>query len=220
MTVLAFRRVIALTSIDAGSLAGDLAERMVPVELQRITPDRRRPDADVAADYRQAQPATLAALLDLLAGVLAALPTVELAELPRMADFARMLAALDTVTGWNSLAAYQQRTNESNHAVVESDPFATAITAMVKGTVAGWAGTIAELLATITPEHPPRGWPRTNRAAGGHLRRISPALRACGINVEATKSNGERIFRLTPDQEAPPVQGAWIEQPLQTLPGP
>ncbi|MCE0535756.1 hypothetical protein LWF15_09540 [Kineosporia rhizophila] len=220
VTVLAFRRVIALTSIDAGSLAGDLAERMVPVELQRITPDRRRPDADVAADYRQAQPATLAALLDLLAGVLAALPTVELAELPRMADFARMLAALDTVTGWNSLAAYQQRTNESNHAVVESDPFATAITAMVKGTVAGWAGTIAELLATITPEHPPRGWPRTNRAAGGHLRRISPALRACGINVEATKSNGERIFRLTPDQEAPPVQGAWIEQPLQTLPGP
>ncbi len=220
VTVLAFRRVIALTSIDAGSLAGDLAERMVPVELQRITPDRRRPDADVAADYRQAQPATLAALLDLLAAVLDALPSVELAELPRMADFARLLAALDAVTGWNSLAAYQQRSNESNHAVIESDPFATAITAMVGNTVAGWSGTVAELLATVTPEHTPRGWPQTNRAAGGHLRRISPALRACGINVEATRSNGERIFRLTPADQAARPRDAWNQQALQTLPDP
>lgn len=220
VSVLSFRRVIALTSIDAGSLAGDLAERMVPVELQRITANRRRPDADVAAEYRQVQPATLGALLDLLAEVLRVLPSVKLAELPRMADFARILAALDIVTGWNSLTAYQQRSNESNHAVIDSDPFATAITQMINGTVAGWAGTVAELLATVTPEHPPRGWPQTNRSAGGHLRRISPALRACGINVEAAKSNGERIFRLTRAEEPASIQGEPIQQALQALPDP
>ncbi len=36
VSVLSFRRVVAMTSIDAGALAGDLAERLLPVELARI----------------------------------------------------------------------------------------------------------------------------------------------------------------------------------------
>lgn len=197
VTVLSFRRVIALTSIDAGTLAGDLAERMVPVELQRIDSTRRRPDADVEADFRAALPATLAGLLDLLADILRILPSIQLADLPRMADFARILAALDTVTGWQSLPAYRQRTAENSRAVIDSDPFATAVRDLVKGQAVGWVGTAAELLTAVTPEHPPRGWPVTSRAAGGHLRRISPALRVSGIDVETGRSNGDRVFRLT-----------------------
>jgi hypothetical protein len=41
VSVLAFRRVITLTSIDAGTLSGDLADRMLSVELQRITQRNR-----------------------------------------------------------------------------------------------------------------------------------------------------------------------------------
>jgi hypothetical protein len=224
VTVLSFRRVIALTSIDAGSLAGDLAERMVPVELQRIDSTRRRPDADVEADFRAALPATLAGLLDLLAQVLLILPTIQLSDLPRMADFARILAALDHVTGWASLPAYRQRTAENSIAVIDSDPFATAVRDLVKSQAAGWVGTAAQLLAAVTPDHPPRAWPPTSRAAGGHLRRISPALRVAGIDVETGKSNGDRVFRLTarPAVDTP----ADRQDPktptlptLQTLPG-
>ena len=36
INVLTFRRCVALTSIDAGRLAGDLAERLLTVELARI----------------------------------------------------------------------------------------------------------------------------------------------------------------------------------------
>ena len=97
ISVISFRRCIALTTIDAGRLAGDLAERLLAVELARIPTDRRRPDAEINTAYGAARPRILGALLDLTVEALAALPVVQLDELPRMADFARILAALDRV---------------------------------------------------------------------------------------------------------------------------
>ena len=41
VVVLEFRRVLAMTTIDAGALAGDLAERLLTIELHTI-PDRER----------------------------------------------------------------------------------------------------------------------------------------------------------------------------------
>jgi hypothetical protein len=194
VSVLTFRRCIALTSIDAGRLAGDLAERLLPVELARITPDRRRPDAEITSAYDRARPLVLGALFDLAAGVLAALPTVHLDELPRMADFARTLAALDHVTGWTTLADYTSAAAETTTSVVEADPLAQAIAALV---AAGpWSGTAAELLDRITPEHPPRDWPTNARKIAGDLRRLAPALRGNGVAVDFVRSTDGARRRL------------------------
>src|SRR4029453_6978219 len=35
----------------------------------------------------------------------------------------------------------------------------------------------------------PRGWPKTSRAAGGHLRRVIPALAQTGVVIVAPGSN-------------------------------
>jgi len=199
VTVLSFRRVIALTSIDAGALAGDLAERMIPVELDRIPPEHRRTDTEIQDAYRHAAPAALAGLLDLAAAVLAVLPSIRLDQLPRMADFAHLMAALDQVTGWNTLATYIQRASETNKAVVDADPFATAVLDLVRGQAVGWTGTAAELLDTLTPEHPPRNWPSVPNKLSGHLRRIAPALRAAGVDIQIgdREHGGRRIIRLS-----------------------
>jgi hypothetical protein len=202
VSVLSFRRVIALTSIDAGALAGDLAERMIPVELHRLDPTRRRTDAEVQHAFTRTAPAALTGLLDLTAEVLARLPTIHLDELPRMADFARILAALDEITGWNTQATYTERASENNHAVVDADPFATAIVALVNDQAVGWTGTAAELLDTLNPDPPPRIWPKSPRAASGHLRRIAPALRASGVAIETSKSNGHRLIHLARNDPA------------------
>jgi hypothetical protein len=194
VTVLAFRRCLALTSIDAGRLAGDLAERLLVVELERITPDRRRPDADITNAYNTTRPAVLGALLDLLAQVLDALPAVHLDELPRMADFARLLAALDHVTGWTTLTDYTAAAAEANRSVVDADPIAQAVTDLAaKGP---WEGTAAELLDELAPEHPPRGWPGNGQALGGILRRLAPALRANGVAVDFIRSADRHRRRL------------------------
>lgn len=213
VSVLSFRRVIAMTSIDAGALAGDLAERLLPVELARIPPGARRTDAQIAAEFTEARPALLGALLDLLSAVLEALPSVRLRELPRMADFGRVLAAIDQVLGWDSLTAYGQSTQDIAEVVVESDPFAVAVRTLAGG---GWSGTATELLDRITPERPTRGWPRTARAVAGALRRLVPALRSTGVDVgfERTGNSRTRTIVLTADD----ADGAGVFTSVQVIP--
>ena len=95
--VMAFRRVVLLTSIDAGALKGDLGDRVLLVDLEPIPDAARRYKSEIESEYKAAQPRICGALLDLLAEVLTELPSVELEQLPRMADFARVLASMDRV---------------------------------------------------------------------------------------------------------------------------
>lgn len=194
VAVVSFRRVVAMTTIDTGALRGDLAERLLLVELDPIPKHLRRTEQEVNSLFERHRRAILAAILDLAAKVLAALPAVEVAELPRLADFAKILAAIDQVTGWNTLADYFAMAAELTETVIETDPFAEAVRrlALFQRT---WRGTAGALLELVTPvEDKPKNWPRTPRGASGHLRRIAPALRAKGIDVvfkERTESRRE-----------------------------
>ncbi len=187
LNVLTFRRCIALTAIDTGALAGDLAERLLTIELDRIT--RRRPDAEIAAAYETARPHALGALLDLTARVLEVLPTIRIDDLPRMADYARILAALDQICGWNTLASYTAAAAEANRAVLESHPVAQAVIDLI-GRGGAWSGTAGQLLDRLTPERPPQDWPRTAKGMSSALTRLAPALRQHGIAIERPDKRG------------------------------
>ena len=196
VNVLSFRRVIGMTTIDAGALRGDLSERLLPVELDPIAPDKRRTDEEVNTLFAQIRPAVLGSLLDLAAAVLTALPDVKVAQLPRLADFAKILAAIDTVCGWTTLEDFTTLAAEMTEAVIEADPFADAVRAMVLKQ-RDWTGTSAALLELLTPHDPPKTWPRTPRAVSGHLRRVAPALRKNGINVDFQRDTAARTIHLT-----------------------
>lgn len=203
LAVLAFLRPVLMTSIEAGALRGDLAERMLPIELQRINPAHRRPESGVRAAYEAALPGTLGALLNLLCEVLAVLPDVQAENLPRMADFARFLIALDKVTGWNTREDYEDTFTDLADTVIDGDPFATAIRDRVHK-LGPFDGTAKDLLAwaekpldtwqAVDPRSP-KGWPRTPRGATGALARITPALIAAGISVDRYKTSDAKRER-------------------------
>ncbi len=97
LSVLSFRRVVLLTSIDPGALRGDLGDRVLLVDLEPIDEAARLTQRGIETHYQAARPRLFGALLDLLAAVWRELPSVELERLPRMADFGRLLAAMDCV---------------------------------------------------------------------------------------------------------------------------
>lgn len=198
VNVLSFRRVLGMTTIDAGALRGDLAERILLTELDPIPASQRRTEEEVNTLFEQIRPAVLGAVLDQTAAVLAALPTVKVEELPRLADFARILAALDHVNqaaSWTTLADYTALADELTEAVIEADPFADAVRAFVIK-ARTWTGNATKLLEVLTPAEVPKTWPRTPRALSGHLRRVAPALRKQGVNVEFAKGTA-RLITLT-----------------------
>jgi len=95
LTVLEFRAVATISSIDAGALRGDLAGRLLTLELDPIDGRRRQSESQLIEAYEQLKPLLFGALLDELSKAIRFLPDVRLAELPRMADFARIITALD-----------------------------------------------------------------------------------------------------------------------------
>lgn len=193
VVVLSFRRVLSMTTIDAGAFAGDLAERLLMLELQLIDEEHRRTEEELDTAFEAVRPAVLGSLFDLLATVLAVLPNVKLAKMPRMADFARVLAAVDQVMGWSTLDDYLATSANVAGDALEGDPFGSAVVALVEqcGT---WTGTAAQLLEQVQPPggiRPPT-WPKDATRAGGKVRRLAPLLRTVGITVDDTQRSRDR----------------------------
>jgi hypothetical protein len=122
-----------------------------------------------------------------------------------MADFARILAALDHICGWTTLTDYTTAAADASHAVLEADPVAEAIRSLAIRNLT-WQGTATELLAAVSPDRPPRGWPRTAHGLSSSLARLAPALRTDGIHVEFLRAGRDRRRLITIESEAGTVK--------------
>lgn len=210
LSVLSFRGCIILTSIDCGSLRGDLGDRLMLVDLKPIPPDRRRTEAELNEAYRAIQPKLLGALLSATAKTLEALPGIKLQTMPRMADFAKILAALDAacpeLTGGRAFELFNRQRLRIASEVIECDSFATAVRLFIEKHGKLWQGTAGELLAALTNRQTviPKNWPDNPRKLSGHLRRIRPALREVGIRYDPPrKSDKARIHQIEKISDRP-----------------
>lgn len=180
--VFSFRRVIVFNGIDVGSLNGDLADRMLPINLERIADSDRLDETQLWPAWADIHPHVLGAVLDLAAAVFTQLPLVELAQRPRMADFARILAATDNTLGTSGLDRYVGKQGFLAAESLDTDPLIAAIAAHIDSE---WTGTAAELLVKLTNLDEPtlKGWPTSARTVTGRLKRWAPVLRKAGWTV-------------------------------------
>ncbi|WP_051079910.1 hypothetical protein [Thioalkalivibrio thiocyanodenitrificans] len=191
--VFSFRRCVLINGIDLGTLRGDLAERMLPIHLEIIPDDKRRCDSDIWPLWDRVHPKVLGAVLDLVAGVAGVLPSVRLDSKPRMADFVRILAATDRVMGTSGLTYYMSKQGAMAADSLEGDTFVSAIAKQYPG---GFSGTSAELLGSITPERPPKGWPANARSVTARLKRQAPVMRKAGWRVDHDDGvNHDKVVR-------------------------
>ena len=106
-----------------------------------------------------------------------------------MADFALWATACETALGplgafWS---AYCGNRDEAVDAVIEADPVAAAVRAMI-ATRTEWTGTASELLDALGEVAGERvvkskTWPDSPRALSGRLRRAATFLRKTGIEI-------------------------------------
>jgi hypothetical protein len=198
ITVLTFRRAIVITAIDPGAMRGDLSDRLVAVDLEPIDERDRLEQEDLDAAVREAHPRILGALLDLTSTVLRTMAGIRLPRRPRMADYGRVVAAIDAELGTDGFARYMTQRGNLQREAAEGDPIGAAILAFM-ATREEWASTAAELLDAITPEKgKPKDWPSTPRGLSGALRRVGQPLEAAGIRVTFAKEGhgNRRIIRL------------------------
>ncbi|MYS32463.1 ATP-binding protein, partial [Streptomyces sp. SID7804] len=203
-----YRRPLLLTGIDVGVIRPDLAERLLPLRLER--PKVRRTEDELWAEYAEALPVILGSLLDLTVKVRAAE-----AETPtdlRMADFAHLCAQLDAATGLGALAAYRASLDDLNDDVIEGDLLAQTVLKHADGIEPGTEQrmTSAEWLHCLTGLYTgedfrplPKGWPTTGKVLSDRLKRLQPTLAARGVLVDWGRTNTARYIEIARPSTAP-----------------
>jgi len=202
-----FRRCIGLNGINVSATRADLLDRSILIGLERIIPTQRKEERQLESDFTEARPHILGGLFDALAEAMRLEPAVQLTGLPRMADFARWGCAIAEALGHKSadfMAAYEVNQAQQNAEVLEGEPVAAAICALMEGAPA-WSGTAAELLEALTQaaeaqkiNTQARNWPQAAHALTRRLNKVKPNLAAAGIEMATGRdTKGSKIIDLT-----------------------
>jgi len=197
LVVLPIQCAMVITSIDPGEIRGDLADRLMPVQLEPIGGARLR-ETDILKRLDDVKEPLLGAALDQLVLVLRGLSAVAAPEQgwPRMADFAGVLAALDDEGGGNRLGAYLGVASDNEADLLAGDPVVDGLTELLEAFGGFWSGSATTLLETLTARRDftreqTRHW-STAKLLSGYLRRLQPSLRSAGIEMDFGKSGSTR----------------------------
>lgn len=213
-TIFSVQRPIMFNGIEELMSRGDLLDRMLIMHLPPIPESKRFPETQFWRAFEEARPRLLGALLTVVAAALKQLPSVKLATLPRMADFAIWSVAAEQALGFRPgefLRAYTENRVEANQVAVESSPVALEILALVNDIDRDWQGTAGEVLAELTNRVPEelrrdRSWPKTPKAMSNALARVSPNLSAMGVIIERLPrepGTGRRPYKICMAQSQP-----------------
>lgn len=199
----AMRPVLA-NGIEEIVTRGDLQDRTINLTLQAIPDVDRRAEKDLWIDFEAIRPRLLGALLDAVSAAIRNLPSVKLAGLPRMADFAAWVVAAEPALELKPgafMAAYAGNRAAAVEMIVESAAIGPAIFGIMHGK-SKWEGTAKVLLASLEDHHSDektrkrRDWPKSPAALGNSLRRLVPALRKMGIATSFTRESGRRVITI------------------------
>ncbi|MGI5469475.1 ATP-binding protein [Streptomyces sp. CA-132043] len=197
-----YRRPLLLTGIDVGVIRPDLAERLLPLRLER--PRVRRTEAELWAEFVEVLPVILGSLLDLAVKVRSV--TAETPTDLRMADFAHLCAQLDAATGLRTLDAYRASLDDLNDDVIEGDLLAQTVLKHADSLEAGgaqrmtsteWLHCLSHLYGGEELIPLPKGWPTTGKVLSDRLKRLQPTLAARGVLIDSGRTSEGRYLEMT-----------------------
>ena len=201
-TVFDAQRPQVLNGIEDFVIRGDLANRAIPLVLLPIEESKRRHERKFWAEFEEAAPKILGALLTAMANGLRHFPTTELEALPRMADFAIWATACETgapwTPAWSFAEAYAENRAEATAVVLEDDTVAQSLRRFMSNRDS-WKGCATDLLAELTKDwlgEIPDRWPKAGNKLSNRLRRVQPQLTAVEIEVKFSKTTDKAHGRV------------------------
>jgi hypothetical protein len=191
-----------LNGIDDVASQPDLVSRCILMELPTITV--RRTEEDLNSKFAASIDAIFAGLMDTLSKTLADLENVTDVPETRMADFARFGVAVECAMNWPKGSfkdAYAQNQQQQMSNSLGDDPLAAAVRTLVKSEVEPdmtCTKTPTDLLAALREvatrsQATNKAWPMSPHSLSKRLKKMEPALRACGVGVTFQHSGNRTI---------------------------
>jgi hypothetical protein len=176
----------------------DLIDRAIVIELTALDEDAQRFEEELWAEFQEAKPRIIGALLDGVAGALQNYKAIDLKGYGRvrMADFARWAEAACRAMGFREgefLEAFVANQAKAMRVVFERDPMAKAIALFMQDRGI-WVGNTKPLFEEVVNSIQEAGqselmeeenWPSSASWFGRDLRKSAAVLRkVCGIKIE------------------------------------
>src|SRR5215207_1626358 len=192
------QRAVLLNGINPPTDRGDVQDRTLPIELERLDKRRRIPEDDFWMQFSLKHPELLGALFDALSGALKERHTVKLAERPRLADWGLYAAALYESQGWGVQTFLEdwKGVEETQHqGTLDGSIVAQAVifymkdkdrvelsAAKLHAAIEARAGDDLDLKDDKT-------WPKTGRTLWKRIREVTPLLEVHGIRAYRKTDN-------------------------------
>jgi hypothetical protein len=199
-TLFNVQRPIIVTGIGELTSREDFLDRVVFVRCPVMPDNQRMDEKTFYAEFEEARPRILGALLTGASVALRNLPSTKLDCLPRMGDFAKWATAAETGFGWEPgtfLRAYERNRADLNESVLDQ-PIVDGIRTLLSDdkqsgvTVADgkrlWRGSATDLMDALKKCVPDSAlnsddWPRSGNVLSSKVNRLTPNLRKAGITV-------------------------------------
>jgi len=205
------KRPIIINGISDLLTRHDFSDRSIVINTAPIPQNKRRPENKIWSRWEEVKPRILGALCDAISAAMRNYDKVNLANYPRMADFAHWVVAAESALPWGNgafLEEYLQNRAQIIDIGLEADPVGSSVLNFIKNAESNeWSGTPTGLLVElnkIAPEHFKRlkSWPKQPNVLSGRLRRSATFLREKNFEIEWSKS-GQRNITLRKITETP-----------------
>jgi hypothetical protein len=212
--IVELRRGVLLNGINVPTDRGDVLDRSLVVELERIPDGERRTEEELWERFEAEHPKLLGALFGVLAEAIARKPSIKLSRRPRLADWGEYAAAVYEVMGWGAetfLEDWDEVVKVQNQATLDGSPVAQAIIKFMEerdeytatsSELHGKLEGVAESLGVSIVRD--KAWPKSARWLWRRIKEVLPLLVAAGIEAGRVEDrNGSKItLRKVPTGDA------------------
>jgi hypothetical protein len=198
--IVELRRAVLLNGINVPTDRGDVLDRSLVVELERIPDDERKTEEELWERFEDEHPKLLGALFGVLAEAIAIKPSIKLSRRPRLADWGEYAAAIYEVMGWGAerfLEDWSEVVKVQNQATLDGSPVAQAIIKFMEDKDE-YIGTSSDLHSKLVGVAESLGvsivrdkaWPKSARWLWRRIKEVLPLLVAASI--EATREHTDK----------------------------
>jgi hypothetical protein len=202
-----YRRCVAINGINIAGTSPDFLDRSVLFEMIRVPKRKRLTEKELWEAFEAVRPKLLGAIFDALSKAMKIKSTVELNELPRMADFTVWGEAVSRALGYGEnifVDAYLSSVGSMNREAIEAHILGPAILALMNGSTE-WVGTptelhtkLEEMAEDLKINIKGRGWPKAPNSLTRKLNELKTNLEDEGIQIirDREGAKGDRKLRI------------------------
>lgn len=219
--IYSLKKCIGINGINLVATRSDLLERSILLELEMINKKNRKLEKIILSNFQNEKAAFLGAIFTAVSKAMKIYPSINLTELPRMADFTvwgcAIAEALDHPKE-EFLEAYYKNINQQNSEVITESPVASSILEFMKDS-SYWQGTATDLLEKlkgvaigklridITKD---KRFPKSASALSYKINQIKPNLESIGLKIQKGKDGDQRAIQIqrTTENTVPAVQAS------------